>query len=275
MYFAISLSAIGERKGLYLRISTDAESPDNAISFFGSAGEPYFAILSGINEGLNLKLLESESAWIVFENLEAKSVITNGNISGLEFSPERIALQISNGKPEYLEVKRTNFPGWEAYVDGVPVKLDGGLFLAINVPQGEHFVEFIYNPRTFLFGVLISFFTIFGLMIYFLINCKDDLNRSKYKEKIVRFQGASSKISWTTHTSIICLSIVLAAVIYFALISFLNLRFTIPETTAINWYTLNNYPRQQDYFYFLTAFVFIFSASILFWFIFLWYKNKK
>lgn len=58
----------------------------------------------------------------------------------------------------YLVVRDNDGPGWRATLDGTPVphyRADG-LFKAVLVPPGEHVVELVYRPRSFVLGAAVT-----------------------------------------------------------------------------------------------------------------------
>jgi hypothetical protein len=50
------------------------------------------------------------------------------------------------------------YPGWSATIDGRPETIYRAdyLFRAVFVPAGQHTVEFVYQPRSFRLGMLIT-----------------------------------------------------------------------------------------------------------------------
>jgi uncharacterized membrane protein YfhO len=53
----------------------------------------------------------------------------------------------------------TNYPGWQAYVNGTPARIltANFLFRGVLVPAGKSTVEFKYRPRSFRIGAGVSF----------------------------------------------------------------------------------------------------------------------
>lgn len=80
--------------------------------------------------------------------------------------------------------------------------------------------------------------------------------------------------SWQ-HVLLICFGLIFSTISYVMIIRFFKPHFSMPKTESINWYTVHNYPRQQDMFYFVTAFSFIVIITCLLWFLWIWQKNKK
>jgi hypothetical protein len=58
------------------------------------------------------------------------------------------------------------YPGWKAYVDGVesPIRRANYIFRAVFVPAGQHTVDFVYQPRSFRLGLLITLAAMIGVL---------------------------------------------------------------------------------------------------------------
>jgi hypothetical protein len=58
------------------------------------------------------------------------------------------------------------YPGWGATIDGKPAHIYRAdyLFQAIFVPAGQHTVEFVYRPRSFRLGMLITLLVTVGAL---------------------------------------------------------------------------------------------------------------
>jgi len=115
---------------------------------------------------------------IIFEdNIEIDNV-ANSNIEIpekdrvdiLEYEPSRVNIDVSCKKEAFLLLSDTYYPGWKAYIDNKEAKIyRANYFLrAVKVPQGEHLVEFIYDPLSFRIGAFISIIALLSLIIYLL-----------------------------------------------------------------------------------------------------------
>ena len=58
------------------------------------------------------------------------------------------------------------YPGWKAYVDGVPVKVYRAnyAFRAVVVPKGKHVVSFTYEPDSFKMGLTLAILGAIGIV---------------------------------------------------------------------------------------------------------------
>jgi uncharacterized membrane protein YfhO len=65
-------------------------------------------------------------------------------------------------------LSENHFPGWRAYVDGSAVetlRVDYGL-RGVVLPPGEHRVEFVYRPKSVLFGFVVSLLALAALLVW-------------------------------------------------------------------------------------------------------------
>jgi hypothetical protein len=70
-------------------------------------------------------------------------------------SPNLVNVKVACQKPGVLILTDTYYPGWHAYLDGKEVKIERAnyLFRGVQIPAGEHTVEFRYLPSPFVLGV--------------------------------------------------------------------------------------------------------------------------
>ena len=63
------------------------------------------------------------------------------------------------------------YPGWKAYVDGQETQIYRAdyLFRSVFVPAGTHSVEFVYRPRSFRLGLLITLLATAGGVVALLL----------------------------------------------------------------------------------------------------------
>ncbi|MEK7129778.1 MAG: YfhO family protein, partial [Patescibacteria group bacterium] len=95
--------------------------------------------------------------------------IENTYVQLSEYQPTNVSLTVaSHGNLLYMS--DTNYPGWNAYVDGVktPVLKANYAFRAIYVPEGTHAIRFTFFPASFKIGLIISLVSIMGSLLYIL-----------------------------------------------------------------------------------------------------------
>jgi uncharacterized membrane protein YfhO len=81
-------------------------------------------------------------------------------VHSIEWTPNRIGI-VAEG-PGRLVLSEVTYPGWEAEVDGVPVELGGayGMLRAIELPPGEHRIDFELRPASLYGGLAITTITV-------------------------------------------------------------------------------------------------------------------
>lgn len=91
-----------------------------------------------------------------------------GNVQVTSHEPNRITLKTNSSVPSVLVLSENHYPGWRAYVDGNPVetlRVNYNL-RGLTLAAGDHDVEFLYRPKSVLFGGVISILTLLGLVIW-------------------------------------------------------------------------------------------------------------
>ena len=83
--------------------------------------------------------------------------------------PNSLRIRSKADSPGWLVLSNVWYPGWHASVDDAPVAIQRAnyLFQAVEIPAGEHRVQFDYRPFEFYIGGLTSFMVI---GIYLIIN---------------------------------------------------------------------------------------------------------
>jgi hypothetical protein len=89
------------------------------------------------------------------------------------------------------------------------------------------------------------------------------------------FVKKNKKMSAVGHATIVLLGLILSTSIYIITFKLYSPHFSLNLTTSINWYTIHKYPRQQDYFYFFSSFIFVLVSTCIFWFLIIWKKRTK
>ncbi len=86
-------------------------------------------------------------------------------VSALVYEPERVLVEANLNSPGYLVLTDTYYPGWRARVDGQAAEILRAdyYFRAVYLPEGEHVVQFTYDPASFKIGLAVSL--ICGLLV--------------------------------------------------------------------------------------------------------------
>jgi len=76
----------------------------------------------------------------------------------VSYSPQRVELTARGDGNAILVLADTYYPGWRAFLDSAPTKLYRANYVvrAIELPPGEHRVEFVFDPTSFKVGAVVS-----------------------------------------------------------------------------------------------------------------------
>lgn len=100
-----------------------------------------------------------------------KSSEGEGTVNYLQNEATYIKMEVSTNKDGLLFTSDTFYPGWLAKVDGniTDILQADYAFRAIQVPKGEHVVEYIYKPSSFYTGLKISIISLLFLLFLILL----------------------------------------------------------------------------------------------------------
>jgi hypothetical protein len=78
----------------------------------------------------------------------------------VSYHPEQVGVEVEMNCPGYLVLTDAFYPGWLALVDGGPKEILRAdlYFRAVAVPEGQHLVEFRYEPASLKAGLALSLF---------------------------------------------------------------------------------------------------------------------
>lgn len=82
-------------------------------------------------------------------------------------NPRTWRLTVTSSTPQVLRLRLTDVPGWNASIDGCPLKLKrfSGVMLQAKIPSGNHVVTVDYWPPAFTIGLVVALLTFIGLAI--------------------------------------------------------------------------------------------------------------
>jgi hypothetical protein len=118
-----------------------------------------------------LQLVSRSGNTYVYENLfvfprawveKPSGEITEVTI--VELNPNRVEL-IASG-PGTLYLSEINYPGWRVTVNGNVEHLEGNLLRIVQLDQGEHNIEFQYQPLSVYIGWSVGILALLGLLVY-------------------------------------------------------------------------------------------------------------
>lgn len=92
---------------------------------------------------------------------------TPGTAEIVRHRSTEVQIRTNSSRNAVLFLSDSYYPGWKALVDGRPSQVYRAnyLFRAVLVPEGEHEVQFRFEPDSFALGTDISLFTLWGLLI--------------------------------------------------------------------------------------------------------------
>ncbi len=99
----------------------------------------------------------------------------------LQYGLHQVDIEVKSAFPQFLVLSDNYYPaGWQAYIDGGPVKTYRAnyCFRAVGVPAGKHMVEFRYQSATFKTGVWISIVALALCLACLFIDRPKENNRS-------------------------------------------------------------------------------------------------
>jgi hypothetical protein len=114
--------------------------------------------------------LEEEPEWTAMESHSYPDSRFAKNVEFISESNNQLKLLVRTKEKGFFVISDTYFPGWKVFVNGKERKIYRAdyNFRAIPLQAGEYEVRFIYDPKAFKLGILISFLTLLGIVAYFL-----------------------------------------------------------------------------------------------------------
>lgn len=85
----------------------------------------------------------------------------------LKYSLNEVIIQAELEQSGFLVLTDAWYPGWQAYIDGKKTKvyIADYVFRAIELTSGKHKVMFVYQPKSILYGMIITLVTLGVLVI--------------------------------------------------------------------------------------------------------------
>lgn len=110
---------------------------------------------------------------------EAMRILKAGSVTFMDFSSRSFKLRAQAEKDSSLFVSSIYDPGWRAYIDGKPVKIERIYegFMALPFPKGEHEISFSFVPQGFKEGLIISCASLIICLLLFILERKKGKRR--------------------------------------------------------------------------------------------------
>jgi len=92
---------------------------------------------------------------------------SSGTASIIRYEPSEVVVSVTAESPKLLFLSDVYDAGWKAFVDGVPTTVYRAnfAFRAVAVNEGEHTIQFFYQPDGFVWGVRLALLTLGVLLI--------------------------------------------------------------------------------------------------------------
>ncbi|MBL8171936.1 MAG: YfhO family protein [Acidobacteria bacterium] len=104
------------------------------------------------------------------------------------YSPHRIEVQTHNGMPSWLVLSEIYYRGWEAWLDGqrVPVERVNYTLRGVEIPAGDHRLEFVFRAHSFRNGAAYSLLGVLLLLVGSRLRRPNLDGGEKHTEKILK-----------------------------------------------------------------------------------------
>jgi len=150
-------------------------SPESMTVYENTAALPRAYVVSralkAADEDEALRLLEAKDfvprTMVVLQAAEVpRTGEGGGSVSWTSRDSDRFELAVETSSDSILVVSDTDYPGWEADVDGVstPILRANLAFRAVALTAGKHQVRMRFRPASARTGLLVSLLSIAGLL---------------------------------------------------------------------------------------------------------------
>ena len=93
------------------------------------------------------------------------------------YDPTKVVIKVNLNLKSLLVLSDLYYPGLDVFIDKTKSVIYPVNYISrgVVVDEGTHIVEFVYKPKSFKFGVIISLFSLFCLIIFYLKKYKHSL----------------------------------------------------------------------------------------------------
>jgi len=118
------------------------------------------AIFKGLasSEFNPLKYVILEEPSKLTRNISSENYQQEPNPTIIEYSPNRVTIKATLLDDGYLVLGDAFYPGWNVYVDGKKSKIlkTNYIMRSVFLEKGDHIVKFVYEPKSFTIGMIIT-----------------------------------------------------------------------------------------------------------------------
>jgi hypothetical protein len=84
-----------------------------------------------------------------------------------KYEPDHVVLESDTDSSGWLALSDRYFPGWNAFIDGKPVKIyKANIFVrAIPLESGKHTIDFVYRPVPLRIGAVVSLVSLIAFLL--------------------------------------------------------------------------------------------------------------
>lgn len=136
------------------------------LNGYSLMGTRFFLMPAGFEMG-NIMPLVYDREIRIYENTAALAraftVTKDGSVIKpaviKEYRANRVTIEAATQRPSVLVLGDTYSPGWKAFVNGIPVKIEkvNGVMRGVELREGMNTVVFIYRPASFVAGCALAF----------------------------------------------------------------------------------------------------------------------
>lgn len=93
---------------------------------------------------------------------------TNASATIVGYQDQQVVVETTNNRQTPLILGNVYYPGWQAYIDGQKTQVHKVNYLqqSVIVPQGNHMVEFKFQPKSFYNGIYLSALGVLATAIF-------------------------------------------------------------------------------------------------------------
>ena len=113
--------------------------------------------------------------------IESRTTHDSNSIKIIKFTPTLTKIQVQNNGFKYLTFLQNNYPRWQVFLDGNPIKhfTVFKTFIGLTIPPGKHAVEFRFNTTSL--KIVLWANVLILLMVLFLLTQQKIMNKAIFK----------------------------------------------------------------------------------------------